>query len=165
MQKILGNNDFSMTMKGYCGSLDERAYDGKRDIDAPTKALLSKRFALIEKVEPRAYRLLSSSKFTVKLPPRVTLTAKDIDDLSEATYQKDTDIGTDADLANRTVTIVMPTDNELFIPTDLTLLQPNGELYPGELTTAKLKQKKLTINKSPYYRVKPKGTKNGTRQA
>ncbi len=153
MQKILGSNNFSMTVKGYCGKLGERLYEGKRDIDAPTKDLLSKRYALIEKAEPRAYRLQNPSSFIVKIPPTVTLTAKDIAEIRDATFEKDTDIGADANLADRTVTIIMPTDNELFIPTDLTLLKPNGELYPGELTTAKMKQPKLRVNRSSPYQV------------
>ncbi len=158
LKAVLGNHDFTMEVRGYAGAIDQE-YKGKRDIDDATKALLSKRFALIEAIEPRAYRLQDPTTFTIHIPPSATVTQKDLDAIAEATHQKETDIGADTDLAARTITFYMPQDYELFVPTDLTNLQPNGELYPGELTKAKKKQKKLTIGKPPYYRSKPKGGK------
>ncbi len=158
LKNVLANHDFTMTVRGYCGPLTQ-SYQGKRDIDDQTKALLDLRYALVEVIEPRAYRLQDPTTFTVHIPPGATVTQKDLDDIIEATHQKESDIGADTDLAARTVTFYMPQDYELFTPIDLTLLQSNGELYPGELTQAKVKQKKLRINKSPYYRSKPKGTK------
>ena len=153
MKAVLANHDFTMSVRGYCGPLDQ-TYQGKRNIDAATQAILDKRFALVEAVDPRAYRLQDPTTFTVHIPPAATVTQQDLDDITEGTHQKESDIGADTDLANRTVTFYMPQDYELFIPTDLTTFQPNGELYIGELTKAKQKMKKLTVNKAPYYRRK-----------
>ena len=158
MKKVIGNHNFTMSVRGYCGPL-EQSYKGRRDIDNATKALLDKRYALVEAVEPRAYRLQDPTKFVVHIPPAATVTQQDLSDIADATHQKESDIGADTDLAARTVTFYMPQDYELFTPTDLTTFQPNGELYAGELTTAKMKQKKLTVNKAPYYRSKPRSTK------
>ncbi len=122
MKNVLANHNFTMVVRGYSGPLDQ-VYRGKRDIDDATRALLDKRLALIEAVEPRAYRLQDPKTFTVHIPPAATVTQKDLDDIITATHQKESDIGADTDLANRTVTFYMPQDYELFVPTDLTLLQ------------------------------------------
>ncbi len=54
MKNVLANHNFTMVVRGYSGPLDQ-VYRGKRDIDDATRALLDKRLALIEAVEPRAY--------------------------------------------------------------------------------------------------------------
>lgn len=156
---VLNGHDFKMEVHGYAGRINQE-YKGKRDIDDATKAILSKRYDLIEAVEPRAYRLEDPTTFTVFIPPAAVVTQADLDSIITATHQKETDIAADTNLAARTVTFYMPHDHELFIPKDLTKLQPNGEQYPGELTNAKKKQKKLTIDKPPFYRNKPKGGKS-----
>ena len=159
MQDTIGKHNFSMTVRGFCGPLDQD-YRGTRDIDDPTKQLLKKRYALLQTLEPRAYRLEDPTTFTVFLPAAAAVTQKDLDDIATATHSKESMIGVDTDLATRTVTFYMPQDYELYTPKDLTNLQPNGELYPGELTNAKVKQKKLTVDKPPYYRGgAPKGGK------
>ena len=160
LQNVLGNNDFKMTVRGFCGPLDQ-VYRGNQDLDAATKALLDKRYALIQKLEPRAYRLEDPTTFTVFIPSSVSVTQKDLDDIVDATHFKESNIGCDTDLASRTVTFYMPQDYELFTPKDLDTrqLDANGELYPGELTKATLKQKQLTVGIPPYYRSTPTGGK------
>ncbi len=147
-------------MHGYAGPIDQ-VYRGNRDIDAATLALLEKRYALIEAIEPRAYRLADPTTFTIEIPAAAKATQQDLNDIIDATHEKESNIGADIETKNgvSTVTFFMPQDYELFVPKDLTNLQPNGELYPGELTNAKKKQKNLTVDKPPYYRSKPKGGK------
>ena len=159
LQNAIGNHDFSMTVRGFCGPLDQE-YKGTRDIDDATKQLLKKRYALIQALEPRAYRLQDPTTFTVFLPAAAAITQKDLDDIATATNSKKSMIGVDTDLASKTVTFYMPQDYELFTPFNHTKLQSNGELYPGELTNAKRKKEYLTVDEPPYYRGgRPKGGK------
>ena len=121
--------------------------------------LLAKRYALIQTLEPRAYRIQDPTTFTIFLPPSTTLTKTVVDDITEATDSKRSFIGVDVDLSAKSVTFYMPQDYELHTPQDLTNLQPNGELYPGELTNARRKVRNITIDRPPYYRSRPRGGK------
>ena len=55
----------------------------------------------------------------------------------------------------------MPQDYELHTPDNLDTrtLDQSGQLYTGEITKGTTKQKHITVDIEPYYRLRPAGTK------
>ncbi len=145
----IGKFDFSMTVEGKCGRVNQD-YGGTQECDDATKDKLKKRFEKVEEISPRAYRM-EEIKFTIFLPSATTQTQLD----GIKTSFTDPTVKCETNFPKKEVIFTLGVDHELFVPSNITKLITDGELHDDDLKDAGLKVKKTDIGKPPKYRKEP----------
>ena len=154
--KTLGGKHFSMTVvcdTGPIVPIDEDTFfdemrKGKergRVVSKEDEKRLMRRFRLVAKLEPRAHRVIRY-EVTVHFPLSVTL--EELEEICTASKITCT-------RSDRNVEFLMLTDYDIFVPKDLSKLDSNGELYPGEITMGTRKQPIHSVGIKPKYQREP----------
>ena len=150
--KALGEKHFSMTVVCDTGPivlLDEDTFFDEmrkeRVMSKEDEKRLMRRFRLVANIEPRAHRV-TRYEVTVHFPLSITL--EELEEICTASKITCT-------RSDRNVTFLMLTDYDIFVPKDLSKLDSNGELCPGEITMATRKKPIHSVGIKPKYQREP----------